>query len=105
MPFTTSAIVILECAVFALLGDAATAQTPAAGPALQNGARVRVSSSTPGPFGSAKVATVLARHGDTLSLRPEGSQDSLALPLGSITQLEVSGVAVHTSDGVWAWDF
>ncbi len=94
-------VVILECALSVLLGNAATAQTPATELRLQPGARVRVSSSTPGPFGSAKVGTVLAQHEDTLSLRPEGTQDSLALLLGSITQLEVSaGHSSHVGRGM-----
>ncbi len=101
MPFTRNAIVILECALSPFLGEVATAQTPATGPTLQIGARVRVRSSTPGPFGSATVATLLAHQGDTLSLRPEGTQDSLALPFGSITRLEVSaGRSSHVGQGM-----
>jgi hypothetical protein len=90
MRFTTNAILILECALSAFVGNAAAAQTPATEPPLQIGARVRVSSSAPGFAEPPWVATVLAQHGDTLSLRPEGTQDSIPLPFGSITQLEVS---------------
>jgi hypothetical protein len=90
MRFTTNAIVILECGLSAFVGNAAAAQTPATLPPLQIGARVRVSSSAPGFSGPPRVANVLAQHGDTLSFRPEGTQDSIALPLSLITRIEVS---------------
>lgn len=89
MRFTTNAILILECALSAFFRNAA-AQTPATEAPLQIGARVRVSSSAPGFSGPPRVASVLAQHGDTLSFRPEGTQDSIALPLRLITRLEVS---------------
>lgn len=90
MRFTTEAMLLLVCALSVFLNSTATCQTPVASAPLEIGTRVRVSSSTPGLFRSPRVATVLAEQGDTLSLRPEGTQDSLALPLGSITRLEVS---------------
>jgi hypothetical protein len=68
---------------------------------LQIGARVRVSSSTSGRLGSAWVGTILAQHGDTLLVLSEGTQDSLTLSLGSITQLEVSsGTHSHVGKGM-----
>lgn len=60
MRFTRNAIVILECALSVLFGNAAPAQAPVTELPLQIGARVRVSSSTPGPFSSARVGAVLA---------------------------------------------
>jgi hypothetical protein len=101
MRFTTNAILILECALSAFVGNAAAAQTPATLPPLQIGARVRVSSSTPGFSGPPRVANVLAQQGDTLSLRPEGTQDSVPLPLRLITRLEVSaGRSSHGRQGM-----
>jgi hypothetical protein len=90
MRFTTNAIVILECGLSTFVGNAAAAQMPATEAPLQIGARVRVSSSAPGFSGPLRVANVLAQHGDTLSFRPEGTQDSIALPLSLITRIEVS---------------
>ncbi len=101
MPFTTNVIGILGLALSALFGRGAIAQAPGGGPALQIGARVRVSSSAPGFAGPGRVANLLAQHGDTLSLLPEGTQDSVALALGSITQLEVSaGRGSHVGQGI-----
>jgi hypothetical protein len=101
MRFTTNAIAILECALSVFVGNPATAQAPATERPLQMGARVRVSSSAPGFSGPPRVASVLAQHGDTLSLRPEGTQDSIPLPLGSITGLEVSaGRSSHRRQGM-----
>lgn len=101
MRFTRNAILILECALSVFFGSAATAQTPSTELLLQIGARVRVSSSTSSSLGSAWVGTVLAQHGDTLSLQPEGTQDTLALTLSSNTQLEVStGTHSHVGQGM-----
>jgi hypothetical protein len=69
--------------------NAATCQTPATESRLELGTRVRVSSSAPGFFGPPMVGNVLAQRGDSLSLRPERTQDSITLPLASISQLEV----------------
>ncbi len=101
MRFSTNAIVVVQCALSVLFGNAATAQTHAIDLRLKSGARVRVSSSAPGSVGSARVGTVLAQHGDTISFRPEGTEDSLALPLKLITELEVSaGTHSHVGQGM-----
>ncbi len=100
MLYTTNALLVMGCALCAFVGNTAAAQEPATEPPLQIGARVRVSSSTPGLFPSPMVAKVLEQHGDTLSFRPEGTQDSIPLQLGSITQLEVSaGRSSHRRQG------
>jgi ABC-type amino acid transport system permease subunit len=91
MRLTTNGLVILEFALSVFIGIAAAAQTRTDTPALQVGSRVRVSSSTPGLIGWPKAGTVLSQRGDTLSLRPDGTQDSLAVPLGWISRLEVGG--------------
>jgi hypothetical protein len=101
MRYTTNAILILECALSALVGDPANCQTPATEPPLVIGTRVRVSSSSPWFSEPRTVASVLGQRGDTLSVQPEGTRDSVALPLGSITQLEVSaGRGSHVGKGM-----
>jgi hypothetical protein len=90
MRFTIYALVILDCAISVFARNAATCQTPATESRLEAGTRVRVSSSAPGFFGPPMVGNVLAQRGDSLSLRPERTQDSITLPLASISQLEVS---------------
>lgn len=101
MRFTTNAMLLLACALSVFMGNTATCQTRAAGARLEIGTRIRVSSSVPGFLGSPRVANVLSQRGDTLSFRPEGTLDSIALPLGSITRLEVSaGRSSHRRQGM-----
>jgi hypothetical protein len=101
MRFTTNAMLLLACALSVFMGNTATCQTRTAGARLEIGTRIRVSSSVPGFLGSPRVANVLSQRGDTLSLRPEGTQDSIPLPLGSITRLEVSaGRSSHRRQGM-----
>lgn len=101
MRYTTNAILILECALSAFVGNPAACQTPATQAALVIGTRVRVSSSAPWFSEPRSVASVLGQRGDTLSVQPEGTQDSVPLPLGSITQLEVSaGRSSHVGKGM-----
>jgi hypothetical protein len=101
MRFTTNAIVILESALCVFVGNAAAAQMPATELPLAVGTRVRVSSSAPWFSGPPSVANVLGQRGDTLSVQPEGTRDSIALPIASITQLEVSaGRSSHVGRGI-----
>lgn len=101
MRFTRNAVLILNCALSVLFGKALIAQTPSTQLHMHVGARVRVSSPTLGSFGPAWVGTVLAQHGDTLSLQHEGTQDTLALSLGSISKLEESaGTHSHVGKGM-----
>jgi len=101
MRYTTNAILILQCALSALVGNAADCQTPATEPPLVIGTRVRVSSSAPWFSEPRSVARVIGQRGDTLSVQPEGTQDSVALPLESITQLEVSAArSSHVGKGM-----
>ncbi len=62
-------------------------------PPLAPGTRVRVVATALGS--GPRVASVLGQRGDTLAVRPEDTADSVALPLGQIARLEVSGGA-HT---------
>jgi|GEM_PF-2835894 len=98
MRFTVYALVILDCAISVFVGNAATCQTPATDSRLETGTRVRVTSSAPGFFGPPMVGNVLAQRGDSLSLRSERTQDSITLPLASISQLEVSA-GLHSQIG------
>ena len=78
--------------VVTLAARGAGAQGPQ-GPPLAPGTRVRV---TAAPLGAGpRVARVLGQRGDTLAVRPEGTPDSVALSIGQIARLEVSGGA-HT---------
>lgn len=101
MRFTTNAILMLECALSAFIGNPATCQTPSTQAPLAIGTRVRVGSSAPWFSEPRITANVLGQRGDTLFVQPEGTQDSIPLPLGSITQLEVSaGRSRHVGKGM-----
>jgi len=74
------------------------AASPAAGaPAI--GTRTRITSPALGP--GRRVATVVGYRGDTLVLRPEGTRDSVGVPLTDVTRLDVSlGRQTHVRKGL-----
>ena len=86
-PLSALAVLPALAALALAAAQSAAAQVPTTRP-LAVGSRARVTASALGP--DRRVATVLAHRGDTLALRPEGTQDSLALPLAQVTRLEVS---------------